>query len=147
MKTSRVLVWCLAASGLLLAAALPASAERWKWGEGSQTESESESQPRPNVIVITNVDVTVKTWLDLLPQTSEQPAKKQSGKAGKRGAKAKKSPAPEKASGLGQLFQVIGSLSKDRANIVVITNVQIDVATWLDLLAGARNAEQKPSKP
>lgn len=93
----------------------------------------------PNVVVITNVHVNVATWI------------KVQGDGGD-GKKAQPMPTPtateepklaEKPS-LADVFAALADLPAMRENVVVISNVKINVATWLDLIGPPKKPPARP---
>lgn len=121
---------------LLLGAAAPAWALD---GRGAKAADDKPAKPCPNIVVITNIDVNVATCLKMQASEAETQA------APPQAPPQQPAPALEKPS-LVEVFMAIGKLPTVRDNIVVVTNVKVNVATWLDFL-GTSKMPPPGSKP
>jgi hypothetical protein len=80
-------------------------------------------------VVITNVHVNVATWIKVHgdggdgKKTQPMPTPPATGE-----------PKPVEKPSLADVFAALADLPAVRENVVVISNVKINVATWLDLI-------------
>jgi len=120
---------------LLLGAATPAWALDGREAKGADDKA---AKQRPNIVVMPNIDVNVATCVKIQAleagKTQAPPPQTPTGQ-----------PAPvlEKPS-LVDVFVAIGKLPTVRENIVVVTNVKVNVATWLDLLSPSKTPPPGP---
>jgi hypothetical protein len=98
----------------------------------------------PNLVIITNVDVRVGTWLDQPTPPATSDAKASPEKATEPKTDGKPAAQQESKPSLAELFAGIAKLPRQSSNVVVITNVNVDVSSWLNPSSKPKQAE--PSK-
>lgn len=135
----RSLVGVLPVLLLLLGAAAPALALD---GQGESAADKKPAKECPNIVVITNVDLNVATWIKI--QAADGEARKAEQPPQPPATEDQKAAKPS----LADVFAALGKLPAMRENVVVITNVKVNVATWLDLIGPPKKPHAGPeAKP